>query len=215
MENILITLGTVVLGWLLGILTPSITRKISDGRERKKLERIILNDLSELKERLAPLPYLVYPKYGKMNKETFEWLRENSSIEFEEGIKKITDSGATIDELISYLNDKGLREKTSSHFKKMNLLSTDSYLTDLGLLDKNLIQKILEIRFFVNALNEEIDYYRDHLKMTFQPGITDTNHKIISGEIDNRSFNIAKQSMHIVDKINQTLEIITAREESN
>ena len=68
------------------------------------------------------------------------------------------------------------------------------------------MEKILEVRFYVEAFNEDVESFREHLNLTFQPGITDTNHKIITDSLDSKSLQIAKQAKYIVDKINSILE---------
>lgn len=201
MEIIYAIIG-IILGWLLGLLSPSIIKKISDETERKNLEKIVFNDLGELKKRLVPLPYMVYPRYGKLNKETIEWLKINSDIDFSKGLDELSKKGHNEEEMLNYLNTEGLKKKTSTYFKKMHLFATDSHLINFGLIDNGLVEKILEIRFYVEALNEDIDSYRENLKMTFLPGLTETNYKIVSQEIDKQSLMIAEKSMYIVDRIN-------------
>ncbi len=196
----------IILGWSLGILSPFIIKKISERREKRNLENIIFNDLKDLKKRLAPLSFKVLPKYGKMDKETFEWLRNNSGIDFEGGIKKLLDSNIGIEKIIEILNQRGLQENTLVYFKKMHLFAIDSHLINLSLIDSVLMEKILEIRFHVSAFNEDIDSFRDHLKMTFQPGVTDINNEILSKELKNKSLYIAKKSIYISDKINNILK---------
>jgi len=196
----------ITLGWLLGLLSPVIVNKISEHYETDKLKKIIFNDLRELKKRLTPLPYLVYPKYGKLDKKTFEWLKTNSGIDFSKGLELLFKEGQSEEQILNYINSKGLEKRTATYFKKMHLFTVDSHLINLGLFKKNLVEKILEVRFYVEALNEDIDSCRENLKMTFLPGITDTNHKIVSNELDKQSLIIAERSMYIVDKINDILD---------
>jgi hypothetical protein len=204
MEIIYGIIGTI-LGWLLGLLSPSIIKKISDKTERKNLEKIIINDLKELKKRLAPLSYSVYPKYGKLDFETFEWLKINSGIDFSEGLRQLTGTDVDTPKILEHLNTKGLQETTSVYFKKMHLFVTDSHMMNFGLIDNTLIEKVLEIRFHIEAFNEDVDSFREHLKMTFLPGITDANYRIVSQEIENKSLEIAKKSIYIVNKINNII----------
>lgn len=210
MDIIYITLGTAItstiLGWLLGILTPSIVKKITEKTERDNLKKIVFNDLKELKKRLAPLPYTVYPKYGKLDTKTFEWLKINSGIGFSEGLAVLSKQGQSEEQVIANLNARGSQEKTSVYFKKMHLFAIDSQLMNLGIIENGLMEKILEVRFYVEALNEDIDTYREDLKMTFLPGITDNNYQIVSQQIDKKSLMIAEKSMYIVDKINDVLK---------
>lgn len=206
---------SVILGWLLGILSPAIVKKIAEKTEKDNLKKIIFNDLKDLKKRLASISYLVYPKYGKLDKETFDWLKINSDIDFSEGIKKIEEQGNTEDQIITFLNARGLQESTATHFKKMHLFAIDSHLMNFGLIENTLIEKVLEIRFHVEAFNEEIDSLRESLNMTFLPGITPSNHRIVSREVENKSLSIAMKSMFIVDKINIIIESSDAQKSTS
>ncbi len=192
-------------GWLLGLLAPATTKRIADHYEKQNLEKIILNDIKDLKKRLGGIPYLVYPKHGKLNQEIFNWIKSNSSIDFDTGLTQLAEQGLTETQIINHLNTIGQQDVTTTYFKKVNLFATDSHLTKLSLIENNLMEKILEIKFHVQALNEDIDSFRDDLKMTFMPGITPQNHIIVSVEIDKKSLMIAKKSMFIVDKINEIL----------
>lgn len=205
MEIIYGTAGTI-LGWLLGLLSPSIINKISEKTERENLKKIIFNDLNDLKKRLAPLPFRVLPKYGKLDKENFDWIKRNSGIDFSKGLEDLFKKGKDEEQVINYLNTKGLQENTLSYFKKMHLFAIDSHLINLSLLDNDLMEKVLEIRFYVEAFNEDVDSFRKDLDLTFQPGITDNNHKIITAGLDYKSLQISGQAKYIVDKINSILE---------
>lgn len=196
----------IILGWLLGFFSPLISKKISEKYEKNNLKKIIFNDLRDLKKRLAPLSFRIFPKYGKLDEEKFEWLKKNSGIDFSEGVQKMSEKGIDLKIILENLNKIGLQENTLTYFKKMHLFAIDSRLINLNLVDSLLMAKVLEIRFQVEAFNEDIDNFREHLKMTFQPGVTDANHEIISQELKNISLDIAKKSMYIVDKINIILE---------
>ena len=195
----------IILGWLLGLLSPSITKKISEKSETENLKKIIFNDLRDLKKRLSPLLFQVLKKYGKLDKDNFDWIKINSGIDFSEGLEEASKKDHSEAFMLDYLNTNGLQENTLSYFKKMHLFATDSNLINLSLLDKDLVAKVLEIRFYVEAFNEDVDSFREHLNLTFQPGITTGNHKIITNELDNKSLQIAKQAKYIVDKINSVL----------
>ena len=103
---------------------------------------------------------------------------------------------------MSAINEKGLRNSKHSNFKKMNLFTTDSHLMNFGLIDNDLIEKILELKFHIAAFNEDVDSTREYLNMTFLPGITPENHNIVSQELKNKNLLIAEKSVFIVDKIN-------------
>lgn len=185
-----------------GYFNSVITKKISEKGERNSLKNIIFNDLSELKKRLSPLAFDAYSKHGKLNLETFEWIKLNSGIDFITGLEKLYDDGLSLYQIIDHLNTEGIKNNKPTYFKKMNLFATESHLTNLGLLGNDLLKKILEVRFHIEAFNESVDNFRENLKMTFLPEITSENHKIISDQIYTQNLMIAKRLMFIVDKIN-------------
>lgn len=195
------TIVTLLLGWLVGLLSPGIIKYISSHREKKALEKVVFNDLKDLKKRLGPLPFLVLPRYGKLDKESFDWIKKNSGLDFQEILK-----GHNEEDAIKYLNIKSQEEEKLTYFKKMNLFVIDSNLMNINLLDDNLISQVLEVKFYINALNEDIDNFREHLKMTFLPGISTNNHKIISNGLDIKTLEISEKSIIIVDKISTILQ---------
>lgn len=203
----------IILGWLFGLLSPSIIKKIFEGKERENLKKIIFNDLKELKKRLAPLPFIVYPKYGKLDKKTFDWLKINSDIDFSKGLEEIIKKeGLSESQILHHLNNKGLQDQKSTYFKKIHLFTIDSNLINFSLIDNNLMERLLEIKFYVEAFNEDLDNFRENLKMTFLPGITNINHEIISQEMKKQSLMIADRSIFIVNKINYILSTSRSKE---
>ncbi len=196
----------LILGFLFGILGPLFVEKISQERKRDNLKKIIFNDLRDLKKRLAPVSYYVLPRYGKLDEEKLEWLTKNSHIDFSNEIQEQLKNGVSSKKILEDLNKRGLEKSTLSNFPKMHLFAVDSHLVNLDLINSLLMSKLLEIRFHMEAYNESIEKFRELLNMTFQPGITDTNHKIISEELKNLSLVIAEKSIYIVDKINIVLE---------
>ncbi len=175
-------------------------------KEKDILKKIILSDLSDLKKRLAPISFRVYKKYGKLDEEKLDWIKNNSGIDFLKGIIELSIKGINQQQILQYLNKEGLMENKLTYFKKMHLFVTDSNLTNLGILDNHLVEKILEIRFHIEAFNEDVDNFREQLKMTFQSGVSNVNHKIITEALDIISLEIAEKSVYIVNKLNDILK---------
>ena len=68
----------ILLGWLLGILSPGIINYISNYYKKNTLQRIIIGDLKDLKKRLVLLPYKINSNYGTVDKELFIWIKEQT-----------------------------------------------------------------------------------------------------------------------------------------
>lgn len=195
----------IFLGWFLGILTPSITKNISEKKDIEYLKKIINEDLINLKKRIAPIPYLVYEKYGKFDESNFQWIISNSPEIFSDPINKLNTEGKSITDIVKYLNKQNSQPNSVNYFKKINIFAIDSNFTNINILDKNLISKMLEVKFHVQSFNEEVDRFREYYYFTFQPGITDHNLEIINNNLKDSSLLISKLSIELVDKINNIL----------
>ena len=208
----------IILGWLFGVLTPSITNRISNHYEKDKLQRIIVEDLKDLKKRLVFLPYKINSDYGTVDKELFIWIKEQTQnfkeLESDfESKKLLKDDFAKINsksdkESIKYieqLNCLGKKDNPAFHFKKMTTSVIDSNLINIGMLDSKFLAKLLEVKFQINVFNEEINNVNEYLKMTFNSNITNTNHQIITKEIDSKNLLISEKAIYIVEKINNII----------
>ena len=81
----------------------------------------------------------------------------------------------------------------------------DSNLINIGMLDSKFLAKLLEVKFQINVFNEEINNVNEYLKMTFNSNITNTNHQIITKEIDSKNLLISEKAIYIVEKINNII----------
>ena len=203
----------IIFGWLLGILSPGIINRISDYHKKNTLKRITTNELKDLKKRLAMLPFLVYPRYGKLDEKIFIWTKtqtqdfkefeisEDMRIDFE---KQIEDK-EKLKIFLQHYNSTHKNNKAAFHFKKMLTSIIDSNLINFRILDDEFLEKLLDVKFQLNAFNEDIQSVNEYLIMTFNSNITDTNHQIISKEIENKNLFIAKKAILIVEKINHII----------
>ena len=205
----------IILGWLLGILSPSIMSRISDKYKKKNFQKIITNELKDLKKRFALIPIMIYPRYGKLNEEILNWvmIQTNNFKELDvnedrkKEIEKYVNSKENLKKLIDVYNLAEQKDKPAFNFKKMITSAIDSNLANFGLLEDKFSEKLLEVKFQINVFNEEVQCVNDYLKMTFDSNISDTNHKIISKEIENKNIVIAEKAMLTVEKINDTINL--------
>lgn len=203
----------IILGWLLGILSPGIINRISDRYNKKALQRIIIDELKDLKKRLAMLPIMVYPKYGKLDEKIFIWIKTQTqdfkefemSGDIKDEFEKQVKNKKKLNIFLEHYNSTHKKDKPAFHFKKMIISTIDSNLMNFGILDDEFLEKLLDIKFQLNAFNEEVQSVYEYLKMTFNSNITVDNHQIISKEIENKNLLIAEKAILIVEKINNII----------
>lgn len=212
--EILTTTLSVTLGWLFGILGPGIIDRISIKYKKDALQRIIIRELIDLKSRLSWIPYTIKSDYGMVDEELITWMKTQiMDIEKSEQNKASTDSykkmvlenKGDLSNFLILCNTANLREDPSFHFKKMLTITIDSNIMNFGMLDDKFLKKLLELKFQINAFNEEIQCVNEYLKMTFDSSITNNNHQIIKNEIRRKNLCIAKKAIYIVEKINHII----------
>lgn len=202
----------IILGWLLGILSPGIITHISNHYRKEKIKEIMISDLKDLKMRLVLLPYKVKSDYGIVDKESILWLKKQtndwedipSKSEFKEKFEKL-ENESSIENFVNLSNSLSRRDRPAFNFKKMTTTIIDSNLISAEILDNIFISKILEIKFQINAFNEEVDKVGELLKMTFDSSITTENHDILSLQIEKTNLVISDKAIYIIEKINSII----------
>lgn len=204
----------IILGWFLGILSPVITNYILNYYNKKTLQRVIIGELKDLKKRLVLLPFNINSKYGTFDKKLFIWTKEQirnfKELESEHGFKGRfpeidSKNEEELEKILNNMNFSSKKDNPAFHFKKMVTSVIDSNLMNIGMLDNEFLTKLLDVKFQINAFNEEIQNVSEFLKMTFDSNITPTNHQIIQKEIDNKNLLISKKAIYIVEKINRVI----------
>lgn len=204
----------ILLGWFLGILSPGLVKRILDGYKKIALRRTIVNELKDIKNRLACIPMKVYPAYGALDLRLFKWVQEQTQnftcFISDNDDKKVLEelclkSDAEIVSLINTWNTRRKSENPSFHFKTMETSILDSNLINIEILDNDFLVRLLEIKFQIRTFNEEVKSVNEYLKMTFDSNITDENHQIIKQEIENKNHFISEKASYIVGVINNTI----------
>jgi len=204
----------ILLGWLLGILSPGITKRISDYYKKVALERIIISELKDVKIRLAGIPMRVHPAYGTLDRGILKWVQEQTHdfVDFmseDYDVERFTAVNLEDDNIVAGIirdwNRDGIRDNPAFHFKKMEISIIDSNLINAEILDNNFLTKLLEIKFQIKTYNEEVQSVHEYLKMTFDSNMTDDNHRIVRQEIRNKNYFISEKAIYIVKKINHII----------
>ena len=160
------------------------------------------------------LPFKVNSEYGIFDKELFIWTKQQirdfdefeSEYGFKERFSKIdSEDVEELKKTLNIVNSSSRKDKPAFHFKKMVTSVMDSSLMNIGILDNEFLTKLLDVKFQINAYNEEVQNVNRFIKMTFDSNITDTNHQIIQEEIDIKNLLISKKAIYIVEKISRMI----------
>lgn len=205
-------IGSIFVGWLLGMLSPVIVNRINKKYKKVDLKKGLNRELDETRHRLICTSYLLGQSHGEFNKEylkrilpMFEDYKGNESnqihIDTINMLLNLNDN-----EFLEYVNSKRALEGSSLSLKKISITFTEMNLLELSIFDISFQSLLYELRTRISILNDEIGKVEKFNIMTFDSTITDTNHQIITNNIKTKYVDIQNMTDRVVSKINEIID---------
>ncbi len=185
----------VILGWLFGLLGPSIVDRIKKSYTKKDLFGGIKTELSECQYSMVNYACRLGMRAGKYDREFLEWVLpyfekyQGSEVESKKNlIKLIKTLLENEDEVLEKIvtSDREEKKGYSLSLKTIHLPFLMSKISELSLFCIELQKIIYEIISRLKLINEEIDSAIKYHYMTFDSAISDDNHDIIRNELDEK-----------------------------
>lgn len=201
----------IILGWLFGLLSPTLVSRIERRYKRNDLKIVIKNELKNLSFRLAGSYHLIQIHLGNQDKSSLAWVKsiyskhkENCPMAVLEGIEKLLE---VPDQQFAVLRDAiKAKENVGLGLKNFSLPFTESILENIGIFDSRFQMDILNIRDQVILLNEEIALSMYYFQLTFDTSAMNTNGEIIRNNIKKSYIVIQDRCKFIADRIEKILE---------
>jgi hypothetical protein len=161
----------LILGWLLGLLSPTVRDAIKKRRRENEVRIGILTELRDLRLRLASAVGSIERHYGTIDRTLLNWLipilaadadsEEKSELEAYQDIAKCGDA-----ELVALFQKE--RVDPGLNVKKYQVPYLDSKIGELGIFDEKTRAGILGVRAKLDAFNEDVDQVLQYQRMTFE-----------------------------------------------
>ena len=199
----------ILLGWLLGMLSPIILDTIRKRQNISEFRAALKTEVHELRYRLACVTYMVQLKYGKVNKKLLTWIKP--ILDDYKGLNPVNDIRNSIEKQLA-MTDEQLKEfaklgkaapEVGLSLKKFHLPLLDSRISFISSLDAALQNQLLEVKTHLNVLNEEVDQARFYYNLTFQSNITDKDHDRAVENLVNCYKQFGERAKIIVDLIRE------------
>ncbi len=197
----------ILLGWLLGLLSPVIVEKISSEYNKKQFFKAACTELHDLQYRIVILCFMLGQRYGTIDSEFLQWIKpiikNYKGYETNESVIKIVDTLLTCNEAQFNAMIKHMRAEPNVGLglKTFTASFLESNLSLVSKLPIELQVRIHEFRNHLNTLNQEIIVANDLHKLTFDSSVSDENHKIISSELLSKYVFIQSMCKRVVDKL--------------
>lgn len=203
----MIEVGYIVLGWLLGVLSPLFTRHGERARRRKEIGEGLRTEISELRVRLAMTTFLITLKYGEFDRAFLNWLKpylEGYEGTYTDGtILKTLDTILIFSdqEIASYAALDRAKTEASLSLKKFRLPYVEANLGNLDLFSERTKLLMMETAAQIETINEEIDRIRFYYGLTFDSTLTGENHYRARQNITESSRNVARTGRIVLNKL--------------
>lgn len=203
----------VILGWLLGLLSPQIVEFISKPYRRKGIRKSLFIELGGLHRKLAATVYQVYEPRGMIDRPFLLWLkpifgsfRTHRRSQNPEALSLQQSVEATL-----ALSDAQIRalfpqkQPVTGHLtlKKYSAPFLDSQLTSLSIFSPEFQRLALLVLSTLAAINQEIDTAWFNYTKTFD--VTGPNHAIVLGNMNQASLDLAQLCRDACDDITELL----------
>lgn len=204
----------LLVGWLMGLLSPLIIDAIRHRRERKEIKQAIITELQELQYRLAAGVFLTTKKLGKGDRVFFKWFLSNleryeGPLNLDTQIKYAKTALTLTDEQLAAMSKHSKIEDINKgmSLKKYYAPLLDANIARIGSFPVEFQNLLLAIHSRLGTINEQIDQYYFYFKETFNESMSGSNRDIIIKNIDECYSAIAQQGRMTCDLIDKLLKL--------
>lgn len=217
-ETLIIGISTLIIGWILGLLSNIINVKLNRRSNKKDILNGIKSEVSELQIHLTSVSLMSHCINGEFDKEYFTWVKPYylKSFKSVQSIfpKSIVNSSPDIselsdDQLFQLIKAAFVREPNDNRpitFTYQNISNPflDSKINDISLLDNELQKLLLNLKRDINFLNNDINQIWFFNSKTYDEP-SSNNLAILNVNIKNLYGRIGRRSKIVVENIDKIL----------
>ena len=209
MDTVVQTIFLLIVGWLLGLLSPSIINYIQDKKKATKMQESLLLEINECQILMANIVYLIESKYIAINHKLFDDLitiyeNYNGINDYKDKLLRLQTLKNLPEEELEKISEITLYENIDKFlsFKKYELPYLKSKINEISLLNENVQSNLLQLNFKLNLFNAEVEESKFHYQLTFSNEISDEKQELHK-EI------LKEKQLVILDQIKQIITLIT------
>jgi len=195
----------LVVGWLLGMLSPAVIELIATKRKLEPIKKQVRIECDELSRQLIIITFLCAKDTSSLDVELITWCRAElnrvgSNCEGEEISEILKDLSKSNSSQIQAINNAQRdKEFEGRSLKKYELPYTMAHTTFIHNFDIETQSIIWEVTNRIQILNQEIDSVREYMFLTFDESISSDNNIRIVNDIKRKYVFISKSCRAIVN----------------
>jgi hypothetical protein len=198
----------LLLGWLLGTLSPAIVDAIKSKREAALGRAAIENELSEFSSVLLTACFRTSMSSGRINKSFLDW--QKVKLDADQGNERSVIFLAITNQLLTFPADQiayasqgmATAETKATLLQKYAVPLLDYRVSALQTFETGFQTKLLEIRRNISLLDAIVDQSREFYRMTFTQ-LPDGNHDIICANLKQTYCEYSERAKIVIDQIHE------------
>jgi len=217
MDTVMQTIFLLIIGWLLGLLSPSIINYIQNIKKATKMKESLLLEIAECQIIMADIGYLIESNYIAINSKLFEDLiviykNYNGINDYKDKLRRLQTLKDTPEEELEKISNFKLYENMDKFqsFKKYDLPYLKSKINDISLLDEKVQSNLLQLNFKLNLFNAEVEESKFHYQLTFSNEISSENQELNTKILKEKQLVILGQIKQIITLITQLKQDMTS-----
>ena len=202
----------LLVGWLLGLLSPRIIDTIKEKYALRALATAIRSEAEDLQYRVSIASFLLAQRFGTVNRDYLVWLRprlgQYKGNEPVASIQKFVESllSSSEDQLVAISQHMRADEGMGLSLKRFSANLIESNLAAIHSFPPEFQLRVHELRNHLSVLNQEIDRAIESLRMTFDSSMSSENHKRLVDDLNAKYNVIQGMCMRVSDRLQAIIE---------
>lgn len=197
----------ILLGWLLGLLAPLIHDAIRNKLRTREVRKTIVAELEDTRLTLCMTVSDIEMKFGTYDHKLLEWILP--ILDNYEGPHHAKEMAEIIRKQMK-MTDRELDDCTSLlkagrhgalQLKKVELPYMEMHIRDFGSFDDATQQLLLVVRAKLSHFNENIDYGRDFLRLTYSE-LSEENRERVEWILRDSYLQVSERARAVIEHIN-------------
>lgn len=195
----------ILLGWMLGLLSPRLVELIQRSYRREDLKRSMFIELEDLRPKLAANVFQVAQRDGEVDSALLEWIEpiwradksnpQNRIVaEVSAGMRQQPDQLQMVSKILA-----AKETRRGLTFKKVTLPFLTSQLHALYLFSPEFQRVALKILARLDLLNQEMDVAWFNFQKTFDSALSETSNIAVTQNFNESCQHIGKMCRDLVD----------------
>lgn len=202
----------LMVGWILGLVSPQLSDFIQRPYRRRDLKRSIFIELEGLRPKLAANVYQVAQRDGKVDRALLEWAEP--IMHAEKGDRTIQLIAQAITKLLAQSTEQVQASSqylaaqnigTALNFKNLSLPFITSQLSSLSLFSPEFQRLVLKILARLEVINEEIAHAWFSYSKTFDSSLSAKSSAAVTQNMQQSYEFIAALSRNLIDDVDHLL----------